>query len=88
VARSIPTKEHTNSKPDFINQIRYSGIEKEENEVLMVEFSHTITHPGTVMIHPQNAAFAYGAVMNPLLLDHITLKAVQSHGQGVNFLSV
>ncbi len=88
MARSIPTKLHTNSNPDFIYKIKYSGIEKEENEVLMVEFSDTITNPGTVMIHPQNAALAYGAVMNPLLFNHIALKTIQSHSQGINFLSV
>jgi hypothetical protein len=87
VARSIPTKLHTNNRPNFIKQISYSGIEQEENEVLMVEFPHTITHPRTVVIHPQNAPLAYGAVVNPLLLDHVTLETIQSHDEGVDLLS-
>jgi len=41
----------------------YCGIEQEENEIFVIEFSHAVSDPGTMMIHPLDAFFADSAMM-------------------------
>lgn len=75
------------SNPDWVIKKSYSGIKEEQNEKLMIKLANTVTHPRAVMVHPENAPFANGAVMDAFLLYYVALEAVQGHSKRIDFLS-
>ena len=56
--------------------MKYSGVEKEEDKVLVVHPADAVAHPGTVMVHPLYALFADAAVVDSGFFHHIALEAV------------
>jgi len=54
----------------------YCRIKQEEDEVLMIEFTHTIAYPGAVMVHSDNTLVAYAAVMHSRFFHQIAFKAI------------
>ena len=42
----------------------------------MVELAHTVTDPGTVVVHPLDALLANAAVVHSGFLDQVTAEAV------------
>ncbi len=53
----------------------------------MIKLANTVTHPRAMMVHPENAPFANGTVMDAFLLDYVALETVQGHTQRIDFLS-
>lgn len=54
----------------------------------MIELAHTVAHPGTVVIHTQNALAADRTVVHPSFLDYIALEAVGGLVQGLYLVVV
>ncbi len=55
----------------------YSGVEEEEDEVLVVQLAHTVPHPRAVVVHPQDALPADAAVVHAGLLHQVALETVR-----------
>lgn len=55
------------------------NIHREEHKVLLVIFSDTVVHPGTVMIHLFDAAFAHTAVVSSVGFDAAALGTLVHH---------
>ena len=55
--------------------MRYSGVEKEEDKVLVVHPANAVAYPRAVMVHSLYALFANTAVVDSGLLHHIALEA-------------
>eukprot|EP00359_Climacostomum_virens_P005419 CAMPEP_0204907188 /NCGR_PEP_ID=MMETSP1397-20131031/6388_1 /ASSEMBLY_ACC=CAM_ASM_000891 /TAXON_ID=49980 /ORGANISM="Climacostomum Climacostomum virens, Strain Stock W-24" /LENGTH=152 /DNA_ID=CAMNT_0052076243 /DNA_START=295 /DNA_END=753 /DNA_ORIENTATION=+ len=52
------------------------SVPEELEEVLVVEEPNAVPHPRTVVVHPHNAAIAYGAMMSPSRAFSLTLSAI------------
>lgn len=55
---------------------RYCGVEEEEDEILVVQLSHTVSYPGAVMVHPQDAFTTDPAVVHSGLLHQVAFETI------------
>lgn len=53
----------------------------------MIHFTHTISHPRTMMIHSHNALLTNSAVMHSTFLDQIAFEAVSNTIQQIYLVS-
>jgi hypothetical protein len=54
----------------------------------MVELSDAVSHPRTMMIHPDDALVADRAVMDSSFFNHIALEAEAGFVEGFDFLEI
>ena len=47
----------------------------------MVEVAHAVANPGAVVVHPQNALFADGAVVGPGGFNVVAFVAILERGE-------
>jgi hypothetical protein len=66
----------------------YSCIEEEQKEIFVIHPAHTVAHPWAMVVHADDAAAADGAVVDTLLLHHVTFEAVAHLVEGFDFVQV
>lgn len=66
----------------------YSCIEEEQEEIFVIHPAHTVAHPWTMVVHADDAAAADGAMVDTLLLHHVTFEAVTHLVEGFDFVQV
>lgn len=65
----------------------YCCIEQEKDKIFMIQLTHAVTNPRTVMVHAQDALLADPAVMDSFLFDQVAFKAVSDAIQRVDLVS-